>query len=144
MTTQTETSTLPPRRQRFLGQMREYLQLCKPRVVMLIVFTAMVGMFLAATGMVPWHALAFGTIGIGLAASSAASINHLLDQAADSVMERTRARPLPTGQLTAFQALIFALVLAAVSMVILAVWVNLLTAVLTCSAHLGIGVFFSF
>jgi len=143
MTTQTETSALPPGRQRFLGLAREFFQLCKPRVVMLIVFTAMVGMFLAAPGLVPWNTLAFGTIGIALAASSAASINHLLDQAADSVMERTRARPLPTGQLTPLQALVFALALAAVSMVILAVGVNLLTAVLTCSALIGYGVIYT-
>lgn len=143
MTTQTETSALPPGRQRLLGQAREFLELCKPRVVALIVFTAMVGMLLAAPGLIPWNVLVFGTIGIGLAASSAASINHLLDQAVDSAMERTRARPLPTGQLTSLQALLFALVMAAVSMVILVVEVNVLTAVLTCTALIGYGVIYT-
>ncbi len=143
ITTQTETSTLPTGWQRFLGLAREFLQLCKPRVVALIVFTAMVGMFLAAPGLVPWRVLAFGTIGIALAASSAASINHLLDQAVDSSMERTRSRPLPTGQLTSLQALSFALILAAVAMVVLVTEVNVLTAVLTCAALIGYGVIYT-
>ncbi len=143
MTTQTETSALPTSWQRFMGQVREYFELCKPRVVALIVFTAVVGMFLATPGLVPWNVLIFGTIGIGLAASSAASINHLFDQAADSVMARTRARPLPTGQLTSRQALIFALVLAVVSMAILVVWINPLTAVLTFTALIGYSVIYT-
>jgi len=74
-----------------------YLELCKPRVVYLIVFTAVVGMFLAVPGWPPWNALIAGTLGIGLAAASAAAINHLLDQRIDAVMARTRNRPLPTG-----------------------------------------------
>ncbi len=142
MTTRRETPVLPGW-QRSFGQLREFFELCKPRVVALIIFTAMAGMFLAAPGMVPWTVLVFGTIGIGLAASSAASINHLLDQAADSEMARTRARPLPTGQLTSRQALVFALVLGTVSMIVLVVWVNVLTAVLTAAALIGYGVIYT-
>jgi protoheme IX farnesyltransferase len=80
---------------------RQYFELCKPRVVALIIFTAVVGMLLAVPGWPPLGALVFGTIGIGLAASSAAAINHLLDQRIDAVMARTRNRPLPSGQLGA-------------------------------------------
>ena len=71
----------------------QYLELCKPRVVSLIVFTAVVGMFLAVPGWPPLSASLFGTMGIGLAASSAAAINHLLDQRIDAVMARTREPP---------------------------------------------------
>ncbi len=143
MNTPTEIEITTLRRQRFLNLAREYLELGKPRVVMLIVFTAIVGMFLALPGMVPWSTLMFATFGIGLAASSAASINHLLDQKADSVMARTRARPLPTGQLTSHQALGFALVLATISMAILVLYVNLLTAVLTFASLIGYAVIYT-
>ena len=99
----------------------QYYELCKPRVVMLIVFTAVVGMVLAVPGWPPVGAVIFGTIGIGLAASSAAAINHLLDQRIDAVMARTRNRPLPSGQLKIQQVLTFALVLCVVSMTVLLV-----------------------
>ena len=88
-----------------------YFELCKPKVVYLIVFTAVVGMFLAVPGWPPLNALVAGTLGIALAASSAAAINHLLDQRIDAVMARTRDRPLPSGQLDAQQVLWFALIL---------------------------------
>ena len=101
-----------------------YFELCKPRVVYLIVFTAVVGMFLAVPGWPPLSALIAGTLGIGLAASSAAAINHLLDQRIDAVMARTRGRPLPSGQLEATQVLVFAAVLCTVSMAMLVIWVN--------------------
>ena len=91
-----------------------YLALCKPKVVLLIVFTAIVGMFLAVPGWPPLVEFVAGTVGIGLAASSAAAINHLLDQRIDAVMARTRNRPLPTGQLGVNQVLTFALILAVV------------------------------
>ena len=90
-----------------------YFEICKPRVVALIVFTAVVGMFLATPGWPPWNALLAGTLGIALASSSAAAINHLLDQRIDAVMMRTRDRPLPTGGLRSEQVLTFALALAA-------------------------------
>jgi protoheme IX farnesyltransferase len=110
---------------------RDYYELGKPRVVMLIVFTAIVGMFLATPGLPPLVALICGTVGIGLAASSAAAINHVLDRRFDAQMARTRLRPLPTGHLTQTQALTYATALAVLSMITLSLWVNLLTAALT-------------
>ena len=89
----------------------QYLELTKPRVVALIVFTAIIGMFLAVPGMVPLRPLIFGTVGIWLAAASAAAINHLIDQRIDRVMVRTSHRPLATGALTPTQVLTFAVVL---------------------------------
>ena len=121
----------------------KYLELCKPRVVWLIVFTAVVGMFLAVPGWPPLHALTAGTLGIALAASSAAAINHLLDQRIDAVMARTKNRPLPTGQLSVNKVLVFALVLAASSMFILLKWVNLMTAVLTFLSLIGYAILYT-
>jgi protoheme IX farnesyltransferase len=120
-----------------------YFELCKPRVVALIVFTAVVGMFLAVPGWPPLSALVAGTLGIGLAASSAAAINHLLDQRIDAVMARTRNRPLPSGQLRVGQVLGFALILAVVSMALLVVWVNTLTAVLTFLSLIGYAIVYT-
>ena len=122
---------------------RAYWQLTKPRVVALIVFTAIVGMLLAVPGVPPLHLMLWGSVGIWLAASSAAAINHLLDARIDAKMMRTKHRPLPTGGLSERQALIFALSLGAVSMVILGVWVNLLTAVLTFASLMGYAVVYT-
>lgn len=116
---------------------RDYLELCKPKVVALIVFTAIVGMLLAVPAMPPLQLFIYGTIGIALAASSAAAINHYLDQNADAEMARTQNRPLPTGHLSSKNVIIFALLLSALSMLILAVMVNLLTAVLTLLSLVG-------
>ena len=88
---------------------RDYLELCKPNVVLLIVFTAVVGMLLAAPGMVPLDVLVFGTLGIGLASASAAAINHVVDRRIDAIMGRTRGRPLPQGAVNSRDALTFAL-----------------------------------
>ena len=121
----------------------QYYELCKPRVVILIVFTAVVGMILAVPGWPPISALFFGTIGIGLAASSAAAINHLLDQRIDAVMARTRNRPLPSGQLNVKQVLIFALALGSISMTVLVAWVNTLTAVLTFLSLIGYAIIYT-
>jgi protoheme IX farnesyltransferase len=120
-----------------------YYELCKPKVVYLIVFTAVVGMILAVPGWPPINALVFGTIGIALAASSAAAINHLLDQRIDKVMARTRNRPLPAGQLGTTQVLVFALILAALSMAVLIAWVNVLTAVLTFFSLIGYAIIYT-
>jgi protoheme IX farnesyltransferase len=122
---------------------RDYLALTKPRIVSLIVFTAVVGMFLASPGMVPLDILAFGTLGIGLAASSAAAINHVVDQHIDSQMARTRYRPLPRGQISAPAAILFAFLLGALAMFILARFVNVLTAVLTLLSLIGYGFVYS-
>jgi protoheme IX farnesyltransferase len=122
---------------------RDYYELGKPRVVMLIVFTAIVGMFLAAPDLPPPQALLFGTLGISLAASSAAAINHVLDQRFDAQMARTRNRPLPTGHVTQTQALGYAAVLAVLSMILLWGWVNPLTAVLTFLSLIGYAVIYT-
>ena len=102
--------------------MRQYYELTKPRVVALIVFTAIIGMFMAVPGLPPWRALIFGSLGIWLAAASAAAINHLLDQRIDALMLRTAHRPLPTGALSSRQVLVFAVVLGALSMTLLVVF----------------------
>ena len=120
-----------------------YIELCKPRVVYLIVFTAVVGMFLSVPGWPPLNALVAGTLGIALAASSAAAINHLLDQRIDAVMARTRNRPLPSGQLGVNQVLVFASILALLSMALLVVWVNVLTAVLTFLSLIGYAIVYT-
>ena len=122
---------------------REYLELCKPRVVALICFTAVVGMLLAVPGMVPLNALLAGNLGIFLAASAAAVINQVVDARVDAQMDRTRHRPLPTGRVTPAQALVFAAVLAVLSMTLLVVWVNVLTAVLTFASLIGYAVIYT-
>ena len=125
------------------GLAGRYYELCKPRVVYLIVFTAVVGMFLAVPGWPPLNALVAGTLGIALAASSAAAINHLLDQRIDAVMARTRDRPLPSGQLDVQQVLWFALILCVISMTLLIVWVNSLTAMLTFFSLIGYAIIYT-
>ena len=122
---------------------RQYWSLTKPRVVALIVFTAVIGMFLAVPGLPPWREAVLGTLGIWLAASSAAAINQLLDSRIDAQMARTSWRPLVSGTLTPRQALLFALVLAVLSMTVLVLWVNLLTALLTFFALIGYAVIYT-
>jgi protoheme IX farnesyltransferase len=122
---------------------REYLALCKPTIVLTIVFTAVVGMFLATPEAVPWRAIVLGSLGIGLAAASAAAINHVVDQRIDTIMSRTRRRPLPTGSISAHAAAVFAFMLGAASMLILSFWVNALTALLTLVSLIGYGFVYS-
>lgn len=122
---------------------RDYYELTKPRVVMLIVFTAVVGMFLSVPGWPDPLALLFGTLGIGLAASSAAVFNHVLDHRTDILMMRTMGRPLPQGKLTERSALTFASVLCVISMIILWFLVNPLTAVLTFLSLIGYAVVYT-
>ena len=128
---------------RYTAHWRDYYELTKPRVVALIVFTAIVGMFLAVPGWPGSAALLLGTLGIGLAASSAAVINHVLDARIDQQMLRTRARPLPQGRLNEWQALVFAGVLCAASMSILALLVNPLSAVLTFASLIGYAIVYT-
>ena len=153
----------------------QYWQLTKPRVVALIVFTAIIGMLLAtpdaripqgfrsvawllgladsgdlspsylvspALGSV-WTQILFGSLGIWLAAASAAAINHLLDQRIDALMARTSHRPLPTGSLTSRQVLVFAIVLGALSMALLTIFVNALCAVLTFASLIGYAIIYT-
>lgn len=122
-----------------------YWELTKPRVVALIVFTAIIGMFLAIEpGQAwPWERIVLGALGIWLAAASAAAINHLLDQRIDVLMARTQHRPLATGSLRPGQVLGFALVLGALSMAILAWRVNIFTAALTFASLIGYAVVYT-
>src|SRR5205807_96156 len=100
---------------------RRYLELTKPRVVALVSFTAIVGTLLASPGAPPLGALVWGNLGIALAAACAATLNQVLDRRIDEQMARTRARPLPSGQLTEPQALLFAAVLGVAGMAMLPV-----------------------
>jgi len=122
---------------------RDYFELTKPKVVYLIVFTAIVGTLLASPGWPPWRALLWGNLGIALAAACAAAINHVLDQRIDEQMARTKNRPLPRGKITTLQALTFAFSLGIASMVILTVMVNPLTAVLTFFSLIGYAVVYT-
>ena len=122
---------------------RRYLALTKPKVVALLVFTALVGTLLASPGVPPLAALVWGNLGIALAAACAATLNHVLDRRIDAQMSRTRGRPLPTGQLTERAALAFAAVLGVAAMTILAFLVNLLTAVLTFLSLIGYAVIYT-
>lgn len=125
------------------GSLRDFWELCKPRVVALIVFTSLVGSFLAVPGMPPLDKVILGFLGVWLAASSAAALNHLIDRRADARMTRTRYRPLPSGHITEGQALAFALALGALSMLVLTVFVNTLTAVLTFVSLIGYAVIYT-
>ena len=122
---------------------RDYLELTKPRVVLLISFTAVVGVFLSVPGLPPLDKLLLGPLGIWLAAASAAAINHVIDQRIDSEMARTKHRPLPSGAVSEAQALGFAFALAVASMLILTVLVNPLTALLTFSSLIGYAIVYT-
>jgi heme o synthase len=122
---------------------RDYLELTKPKVVTLIVFTAIVGTLLASAGLPPLGALLWGNLGIALAAACAATLNHVLDRRIDEQMARTRSRPLPSGTLSERQALVFAAVLGFVSMTVLSMLVNLTTAVLTFCSLIGYAVIYT-
>ena len=122
---------------------RDYYELTKPRVVILIVFTAVVGMLLAVPGWPGTVPLLFGTLGIGLAASSAAVVNHVLDSRIDIQMSRTHNRPLPQGKLSQTHAMIFAVVLCVLSMLMLWLLVNPLTALLTFASLIGYAIIYT-
>jgi len=122
---------------------RDYYALCKPKVVALILFTALVGMLLAHPGMPDLDALVFGLIGIGLGAASGAAVNHWVDQRIDAVMERTAGRPLPEGRVSPANAITFAVGLGVLSMVILGFLVNWLTALLTLISLVGYAVVYT-
>lgn len=126
-----------------LANWRAYLALCKPKVVALIVFTAIVGMLLAVPGVVPLQPFLLGTIGITFASAAAAALNHVIDREADARMKRTDRRPLPTGALDTGRSIAFAAVLAAVGMFVLAAGVNALTAMLTFASMIGYAVIYT-
>lgn len=116
---------------------RDYYALCKPRVVMVMLLTAVVGMFLATPGLPPLTALLLGTLGIALASGSAAALNQLADRHIDAQMSRTQRRPLPQGRVSPIQALLFAALLGIVGISLLVIWVNPLTGWLTLAALIG-------
>ena len=122
---------------------RDFLELTKPRVTALIVFTAAVGMLLATPGQVPLDIFVFGLTGIALASGSAAAINHVADDRIDALMGRTRNRPLPTGAVRRRDALVFALTIGAISMLMLSFLVNALTAALTFASLIGYAVIYT-
>ena len=124
-------------------RLRQFLALAKPRVVTLIVFTAVIGMFLAVPGAPPAGAVLFGTIGIALVAGAAAAINCLVEQKIDAVMQRTRVRPLPRGELTSAQTLGFALVVGGTGLWLLFRFVNPLTMWLTLATFVGYAVVYT-
>ncbi|GAC1301762.1 MAG: heme o synthase [Steroidobacteraceae bacterium] len=125
------------------GGWRDFLELTKPKVSLLIVFTAVVGMVLASPGMVPLPALVFGTLGIAMASGSAAAFNHVLDRRLDEQMARTRRRPLPTGHLDKGQAVAFGGLLGAGSILVLWPTVGALTAVLTFGSLIGYAIVYT-
>jgi len=122
---------------------RKYYNLTKPKVVLLIMFTAVVGMLLAGIETVPLSQSLAAIVGIALAAASGAAINHWVDQKIDEIMERTKDRPIPQGDMSPAKALTFALSLALIAMVLLIVWVNTLTAVLTFISLVGYAVVYT-
>jgi protoheme IX farnesyltransferase len=127
----------------FAARARAFYALTKPRVVSLIVFTAVIGMFLSTPGMVPVQALLAGTLGIALVAGAAAAINCLVEQKIDAVMQRTSARPLPRGDLTPAQTLVFAGVVGGTGLWVLHQLVNPLTMWLTLATFVGYAVIYT-
>ena len=122
---------------------KTYLGLCKINVVGHIVFTAIIGMFLAVPGLPPLDTALWASIGIGLAAASAAALNHYLDRKADAEMARTKKRPLPQGHIKPLQVVGFAVVLCVLSMLILTMLVNTLTAALTFLSLVGYAIIYT-
>ena len=122
---------------------RDYLELTKPRVVMLMLITSLVGMFLATRAGVPWTVLLFGNLGIGLCAGAAAAVNHVVDRRIDSIMARTHKRPVTAGRVSPVAALTFALALAIAGMSLLMVFTNELAAWLTLASLLGYAVIYT-
>jgi protoheme IX farnesyltransferase len=116
---------------------RDFYEMCKPRVVMLMILTSLVGMFLAVPGIVDLNVLILGNLGIALVASSGAAVNHLIDRKIDIKMKRTQNRPLPQGRVDVTQTIVFALVIGVAGMAILLFWVNPLCAWLTLASFVG-------
>jgi len=116
---------------------RDYLELTKPKVVALMILTAVIGMCMAVPGFVPWQPLILGNLGIALCAGAAAAINHIVDERIDQKMARTKKRPVATGRISQREAIVFATVLALLGIVILVVWINTITAVLTVASLIG-------
>ena len=116
---------------------KNYYELCKPNVVLMMLITALVGSLLASKTLAPLSLIAFAMLGIGLCASSAAAINQIIDRKADANMNRTENRPIPQGEVSPINASIFAFILASLGAVILVIYVNTLTALLTLASLIG-------
>ncbi|MGD8788576.1 MAG: heme o synthase [Burkholderiales bacterium] len=127
----------------FISRLEQYFQLTKPRVVALIVFTAIIGMLLATTGAVPLRILVFGSVGIWLVAGAAAAVNCLVEQKIDALMARTRARPLPLGTVSAAETLVFSGVVGGAGLTMLYLLVNPLTMWLTLATFVGYAVVYT-
>jgi len=121
----------------------DYIEMCKPRVVLLMLLCTLVGMFLATTAMVPWNILVFGSLGVALVAGSAAALNHLVDAGVDAKMARTRNRPIAQGRVSNLQGSIFVGITGISGITILAVLVNPLTAWLNLASWVGYGIIYS-
>ncbi len=122
---------------------RDYMELCKPRVVMLMILTSLVGMCLASSTSIPLSVLIFGNLGIALVAGAAAALNHVADQHIDKIMRRTQNRPIVQGKISTRNSIIFAIILCVVGTSILLYFTNLLTAVLTFLSLIGYAVFYT-
>ena len=122
---------------------RDYVEMCKPRVVLLMLVCAVVGMFLATPGMVPLHVLVLGTAGIGLVAASAAVVNHIADAQIDARMARTQRRPAAMGRVGVVQGLVFSALLGVTGMAVLFAWINPLTAWLNLASWVGYGLVYT-
>jgi protoheme IX farnesyltransferase len=133
---QAELNTSPP-------LWKRYLELTKPKVVLLIVFTAVVGMLLSTPGAIPWEVFVFGNLGIALAAGSGAAVNHYVDQQIDQQMDRTMNRPIAEGDISGTSALTFALIIGALGLALLYIFTNVLTTVLTFFSAIGYAVIYT-
>lgn len=127
----------------FFGQCQSYLTLCKPKVVALMVFTAWVGMALAMKETFAWQSFVFGSLGIAMMAGAAAALNHIIDRRIDAIMHRTKARPLPKGDLSVTRCLVFSMILGLLGFYVLYAWVNPLTAWLTFASLIGYAVIYT-
>ncbi len=122
---------------------RDYLEMCKPRVVLLMLLCTLVGMFLATEGMVPWDVILLGNIGVALVAGSAAALNHMVDAGIDARMARTRNRPVAVGRVTNKQSALFVAATGLLGIAILASFINPLTAWLNLGSWVGYGIIYS-
>jgi protoheme IX farnesyltransferase len=120
-----------------LARWPDFLELTKPRVVALMLITAVIGMCMAVPGFVPWQPLVLGNIGIAFCAGAAAAINHVVDERIDQKMSRTTNRPVAQGRVSQSEAIAFAAVLALLGAALLAITINVLTAVLTVASLVG-------
>jgi len=125
------------------SRIQQFYALTKPRVVSLIVFTAVIGMFLATPGMVPPVILLAATLGIALVAGAAAAVNCLVEQKIDALMTRTQFRPLPRGQITPLETLVFSGIVGGIGLALLYHWVNALTMWLTLATFVGYAIIYT-